>query len=438
MTMKTEVLEQIYVIDKQSEGKYLFVPFECPENVFRLEISYEYKRFDIVQGADGEKKREINIIDLGLHDERDEFRGASGSNKQAIFIEENSSTPGYINGEVNPGIWRIMFGAYKVEDAGCTVNFKVTFHFKERILLKGDLHLHSQVSDGDYGPRDVIKLAEMMGLDYVFLTDHNNFHQNNFILPNETLAVLPGMELTLYNGHCNLLGVKKPVTSFFANSKEELVAILEEARRNGALISINHPFDDHCPWLWGFDVPYDLFEIQNSFYRAHISRPAIDFWQEQLVSGKRLPIVGGSDNHGIRFMEAPASPCTYLYVYGNGQADILKAVRNGNGFVSCFTDGPEISLSIGDYIMGDLVPERGNDEVVIELRGLRPNDEIKILTEAGVIDEAINENATSRTITFEQTEAKFYRVEIWRYITPGVKILGAISNPIYVGDTQWQ
>jgi len=436
--MKTQVLEQEYLIEKRLEGKYLFVPFQCPKDVYRMEISYDYKRFDVVGDTKGEKKIEVNIIDLGLHDECDEFRGASGSNKKKIFIEENKSTPGYINGAIHSGTWRIMFGAYQVENAGCVVNFKVVFHFKKRVLLKGDLHLHSQVSDGDYTPRQVIRLASMMKLDYIFLTDHNNYHQNNFILPGEDLTVIPGMEVTLYKGHCNLLGVKKPVTSFFANSKEEFVEMLKEARSNGALISINHPHDDHCPWLWGYDLPYDVLEIQNSFYREHISRRTIDFWHERLLDGQRLPIVGGSDNHGIRFMEAPASPCTCLYVYGDGQQDILKAVKNGNGFVSCFTNGPEISLSIDGYIMGDVVPEVCTGEIIIEVRDLKLYDEIKVISDLGMVHEEVNQGQNIKKLIFEQIGAKFYRVEIWRYIAPEVKILGAISNPIYVGDSHWQ
>lgn len=436
--MKTQLLEQEYFIDKNSERKYLFVPFECPENVLRMEISYEYKRFNTLQNIDGDQSFEVNVIDLGLHDEKDEFRGASGSSKQTIFIEENQSTPGYINGELNPGTWQIMFGAYKVEDIGCTVNFKVTFHFKERTLLKGDLHLHTQVSDGNYTPRDMIKLAHTMKLDYIFLTDHNNFHQNRFILPNEELAVLPGMELTLYDGHCNLLGVEKPITSFFVNSKEELVAILEEARQNGALISLNHPFDEHCTWLWGYDVPYDVLEIQNSFYRDESGRKTIDFWHQELVNGHRLPIVGGSDNHGIRFMETPASPCTCLYADSNGRKDILKAIKGGNGFVSCFLNGPEISLQIGDYIMGEVVPEDCAGEVTIEIRDLKPHDEMKVISDLGVMYVETNQNQNIKKLTFDQISAKFYRVEIWRYVTPDVKILGAISNPIYVGEEYWE
>jgi len=440
--MKTHILEQQYFIEKSSERKYLFVPFECPENVERMEISYDYKQFDVLQGADGEKKNKANVIDLGLHDEKDEFRGASGSSKQSIFIEENRSTPGYINGELNPGTWQIMFGAYQVEDAGCMVNFKVTFHFKERKLLKGDLHLHTQVSDGNYTPREMIQLAHMMKLDYIFLTDHNNFHQNRFILPNEDLAVLPGMELTLYDGHCNLLGVEKPITSFFVNSKAELMAILEEARENGALISINHPYDDcpnnNCPWLWGFDVPYDVLEIQNSFYDERYDRRTIDFWHSELMNGNRLPIVGGSDNHGIRFMETPASPCTCLYADSNGRKDILKAIKGGNGFVSCFIDGPEINLQIGNYIMGEVVPEVCTNEVVIELCRLKPYDEIKVITDLGVIHVETNQDQKVKRLTFDQTGANFYRVEIWRYAAPDVRILGAISNPIYVGEAHWK
>lgn len=436
--MKTKTMEREYFIEKNQEGKYLFVPFECPKNVWRMEISYSYKRFVKQETNQGIVNQEVNIVDLGLHDEKNAFRGASGSNKTEIFIEENTSTPGYISGIIHPGTWRLMFGAYKVEEVGCIVKFKIVFHFKERLLLRGDLHMHTQISDGDYSPRELINLAHMMKLDYIFLTDHNNFHQNDFIVPNEPLAVLPGMELTLYNGHCNLLGVKRPVTSFFANSKEELKKTLLEARKNGALISINHPYDD-CPWLFGFDLPFDLLEIQNSFYEEHIDRQTINFWQERLVKGCRLPIVGGSDNHRIAFMQSLGTPTTCLYAQSRGKSDILMAVRNGHAFVSMFLDGPVVALEMNGFIMGDIVPKEKITTLSITIQSLKRQDEIKVIANTGEIFSKINDSGVNETqFTIEPNDATFYRVEIWRFVAPNVKILGAITNPIYIGEDYWR
>jgi hypothetical protein len=434
--MKTKKIDIEYNIRKEQEWQYLFIPFEVPRNVRRMEVSYDYIRYETLCEENETKEFEVNIVDIGLHDEKDEFRGASGSNKRCFFLEENRSTPGYLNGEIVAGTWQIMLGAYKIKEEGCRVQVKITLHFKERVLLKGDIHTHSSSSDGDYDVRDQIRIAHLMKLDYLFLTDHNNYHQNSFILPSEDLVVLPGMELTLYNGHCSLLGVDKPLSSFFSNDKEVLIKNLEIARSKGAIIIINHPFDDQ-PWRWGFDVPFDAIEIQNSFYDDRYDRQALALWQNQLVANRRIPIVAGSDNHGIRFIQTLGSPTTCLYANSNGRKDILKAIRRGNCFVSCFLDGPEISIRIDDYIMGDMVPKEIDSDVIFEANALKAGDVLKIITNQGEVFQEMNVDAKSKKIEYKQDGSTFYRMEIWRKITPTVEILGAISNPIYIGEEAW-
>ena len=39
--------------------------------------------------------------------------------------------------------------------------------------MKADLHMHSTVSDGQYAPAEVIKLAKQAGVEVVALTDHD-------------------------------------------------------------------------------------------------------------------------------------------------------------------------------------------------------------------------------------------------------------------------
>ena len=56
-------------IRKEDEGKYLSLPFDVPEEVEGITVSYQYPH----------KSALHNIIDLGLEDEDGRFLGWSGS-----------------------------------------------------------------------------------------------------------------------------------------------------------------------------------------------------------------------------------------------------------------------------------------------------------------------------------------------------------------------
>ena len=39
--------------------------------------------------------------------------------------------------------------------------------------MKGDLHVHTTLSDGSLGVEDVIAQAKRIGLDFISITDHD-------------------------------------------------------------------------------------------------------------------------------------------------------------------------------------------------------------------------------------------------------------------------
>ena len=57
-------------VPKEKEGTYFTVPFEVPEGVVRLDVTYHYPGH--VKGAAGDR-RPVNTIDLGLADETGSF-----------------------------------------------------------------------------------------------------------------------------------------------------------------------------------------------------------------------------------------------------------------------------------------------------------------------------------------------------------------------------
>lgn len=89
------------------------------------------------------------------------------------------------------------------------------------MFKKGDLHLHTNASDGKLPPREVIQIAKAEGVDILSITDHDNTNGlEEAILEgkNQNIKVIPGIELTtLHNNESvHMLGY------FRNNSYEEI------------------------------------------------------------------------------------------------------------------------------------------------------------------------------------------------------------------------
>lgn len=420
------------IVGKDKEKTYFEIPFHVPENIAKLEVSYSYTRRGIKADDEGNVyNKEINIIDLAVRDESKYSRGASGSERLYFYITENEATPGYVPGEINEGEWAVIFGAYKIEEEGCPVKLNIKYTQKGRILLKGDLHAHSFHSDGKYDVSEVINIAKLHGMDFMFLTDHNTFSQNDHLVSNDSMVVIPGMEWTHYKGHANFLGVKRPIKHFVANDKDTVIKIIEEARNNGALVTLNHPHCNFCPWEWGFDVPYDAIEIWNGPMKESEYR-AVEWWHSKLVEGDVIPVVGGSDSHKNELFRMIGSPTTFLYSDSRGQSDIMAAIRKGHAFISYTSNGPQIDLCIEDSIMGDTVKFSEGLKGILKVENLSDKDAIKLISDKGIEKVVKVEGQSTRVIGFEVEDRVFYRVEVWREVISKLPALVSITNPIYI------
>lgn len=409
------------------------IPFDVPENVDILEVSYSYTRHEKRVKADGDEcHTEINVVDLGVCDEQGCFRGSSGAERAGFAITENEATPGYIRGPVNAGKWAVLLGAYKLRDNGCKVNLHFRFSFKRRSLLKGDLHLHSTHSDGRYTVHELLSAAELRGLDYVFLTDHNTYSQNEGLPCTNRLMAMPGMEWTMFQGHANFLNVRRPVErQFIAGDRETAVRVLGEARQNGAFIVLNHPFDAGCPWEWGFDLPFDAVEVWNGPFKPS-DQKAVQWWNERLCRGDRITAVGGSDFHKDELFRTIGTPTTYLYSDSRGRSDIMAALRRGRAFIGFSPDSPRIALSALDAIMGDCVDYKDGVRGAVRVEKVNKGDRLLLISDEGLETEAVVEGQSVKCLEFALGRRKFYRAEVWREFLPGVTALAALSNPLYV------
>jgi predicted metal-dependent phosphoesterase TrpH len=74
-----------------------------------------------------------------------------------------------------------------------------------------DLHTHSNISDGDFSPEQLIKEAVRHGLSAIALTDHDNINGLESAMKTafaENLRFIPGIEINInWNGEKNVSGV---------------------------------------------------------------------------------------------------------------------------------------------------------------------------------------------------------------------------------------
>lgn len=413
---KITTLNIVKQLSKESEKQYIEVPFEVTD----------VEKIEVKMTVEGERA----CIDLGIIDE-DGVRGWSGGARDGFCITNSYATPGYQKGSVKNSYWAILLGAYEVPAEGCSVALTINLHQQHFRWLKGDFHSHSVHSDGSYTLSEVEKIAIDNGLDFVATTDHNAVTQNSYEQQSDKVVFIPGMELTTNYGHCNFLGIKTSVKDFRCSDTVEVKKVMEEAVDMGALISLNHPMDALCGWHLGFDVPYDLIELWNGPFPACGNAKTLEWWHDQLKTGKQLPVIGGSDVHKPHPYVQHGKPTTYVWSHEKSVDGILEAIKKGHVFISYSPFGPTIELKSKEKMMGDTISS--SEEILVKCDGLVVNDCVKVISDKQIESTHIVAEEKDFRASYKVNKIQFLRVEVWRYFKEvGDYLLAAISNPIYI------
>lgn len=407
--MKVESKKIEYDIRKEDEKKYLFIPLEIPENVETIEIIPSYIGQDASATVTDEEK---NVIDFGLVDENSDDIGSSGSNTRKIIISKSFASDGYKRKEPK-GIWKIIVGCYQVKSQGTKVSYDIKFIFKEFRFLKGDTHTHTTNSDGKYPYLELVKKAKKKGLDFLFITDHNNSTQGLPIPVIDGMSVIPGLELTNYDCHINLLGVRKPYKGSYVGDIDEVNKKLVQAKENGAVRVVNHPFCFMCPCNWDLDkIDYDVIEIWNGPVKTSDMK-AGDWWQNKLEQGARIPVIGGSDYHRDYYItNFLASPTTRVWADSNDTNTILKAIKNGHSVITKTPDSTMIEINCGNKTVGDVVKLNGKAKVNITVSKMKKGQILQVFTKDGLAYEEKNSGNSSMEYSIEVSKPGFVRAQV--------------------------
>jgi hypothetical protein len=208
----------------------------------------------------------------------------------------------------------------------------------ERRPLRVDVHIHTAYSDGRSGVREVLRVAELRGLDAVAVTDHNTlrgYYEALRLRPR--LMVIPGYEVRTDAGHILVLGLEELPRLGSSIVYEELI---DWTRERGGLCVLAHPAAGRLRLnRWRRRRP-DIVEALNASYPLRL------FMRVGLKVAYELeiPAVAGSDAH-----RAWSVGDAYNLVDAGkpGVEGILEALRRGECRIGGGVSPPFTRLGAG-------------------------------------------------------------------------------------------
>lgn len=276
----------------------------------------------------------------------------------------------------------------------------------------GVVHSHTTRSDGKYTPDELIKLAEEKNLDFIILTDHDQFCEE--VPESKKMLVIPGAELTKHGGHTNIWGVKYPIDNFECETYEEWNRKIEMAKEKGAVICINHPMCSNCTWRWPLEPEKaDCVEVWNSPQHTD-NMKCTDWWRGQLAEGRKIPAVGGSDFHrNYVVTDLLDNPVTYVYADECTQDKILNAIKAGRTTIAPHVGKTMIELNYGDAMIGDTTTISTDKKLTVKVSRMKKNHTLKVFGKDGVIFEYTAKKTApySTKITVDNTNFVCAQVE---------------------------
>ncbi len=268
----------------------------------------------------------------------------------------------------------------------------------KKYYYKGAVHIHTIFSDGSEDVRSIAKSAKKAGLDFIIITDHNNFEAKEGII--EGVLVIKGEEISPLNkkNHYLAFDIKELILP-----DEDPKKNVENVKAQGGFGFAAHPFDgrggkrknSYPPIFWtDEEVIPDGVEIWNYFSswgekyndkniftkacayffkNCFVKAPdnlSIEWWDKlNRQSEKIIPALMGVDAHALKYRDIiPVTVFDYLPMFKTltnaiilnnplegdfkkQKQDVLNALKNAscvmfNQYVS--KNIPEIYISNRD------------------------------------------------------------------------------------------
>jgi hypothetical protein len=222
------------------------------------------------------------------------------------------------------------------------------------VWLKGNLHTHTSLSDGDSTPEEVAAWYRGHGYDFLVLTDHDKITR---IAPPEGLVLIPGEEVTdrlpKKPLHVNAIGLERVVPPQGGKTPlEVLQKNVDAVRAAGGVPLVNHP---NFGWAFGAEEllqlrNYSLLEIASGHpYVNAQGPPSVEaMWDRLLTSGQRVYGVAVDDSHHLKRpwdtdVALPGKAWVVVRAERRDAKAILAALERGEFYASTGVELDEIA-----------------------------------------------------------------------------------------------
>ena len=166
-------------------------------------------------------------------------------------------------------------------------------------MLKAELHVHSNQSDGRDSVKKLIQRAIELELDVLSITDHDTLNGsleaieivNDEHLP---ILILPGIEISTNSGHLLAYGIEKEI------GEVEMEKAVRRIFELGGISALAHPFQIKRGGTVrvGLFKIVDAIEVFNSKYLIGVCNKLSEFYARKF----RKAQIAGSDAHSVRGM----------------------------------------------------------------------------------------------------------------------------------------
>jgi hypothetical protein len=236
---------------------------------------------------------------------------------------------------------------------------------------KGDLHMHSNQSDGLEPPEFVTAMCRKIGMDFMAITDHLNYQpsiyvQNYYKNYDIDMLIARGEEVHAPNNKVHIInyGGEYSINEFIKNNNE-----LYYSEVNKIMVTLDEVIDEQSRYeiassIWIFNKirdakglaifchpywliydgyyiseevitfmlkhqPYDAYEVIGGYrpYEEDSNTLQIAHYHEECRQDKQIPIVGVSDAHGC-FNQLFGWFYTIVFAKSNKLEDIIESIKS--------------------------------------------------------------------------------------------------------------
>lgn len=198
------------------------------------------------------------------------------------------------------------------------------------LWLRGNLHAHTTLSDGELSPEETLEAFHRRGYDFAALTDHDLIAQPNAGRVPQMLF-LPGVEHSAQQ-HLLRIGVASTLPHDLSYQ-----SVIDLTLQQGGLVILNHPNwgENHDHWRDAQLLHLERYhgiEIYNNVIEYLEGSPyALDRWDRILSAGKRVWGYANEDTHWVKQM---GSAWNAVNVRERSAQAVLEALKEGRFYAS--------------------------------------------------------------------------------------------------------